>query len=153
MCEEMPEMQGKGRCAEQEGGLGAVLRIGGQASLLGLPNPTPPAELAGAELKEARAVSYFTEPWCMALFHDRFIDLRKELRQILTSKKEEELPSIEELARQLVDEDIDLTEKPRTYLRRVYEESIYKTLVERSILDYLHYNHYHLPMYAWPGII
>lgn len=31
--------------------------------------------------------SYFTEPWCMALFHDRFIDLRKELRQILTSKK------------------------------------------------------------------
>ncbi|XP_005866045.1 PREDICTED: cilia- and flagella-associated protein 61 [Myotis brandtii] len=96
---------------------------------------------------------YFTEPWCMALFHDRFIDLRKELRQILTSKKEEELPSIEELARQLVDEDIDLTEKPRTYLRRVYEESIYKTLVERSILDYLHYNHYHLPMYAWPGII
>ncbi|XP_036176862.1 cilia- and flagella-associated protein 61 [Myotis myotis] len=96
---------------------------------------------------------YFTEPWCMALFHDRFIDLRKELRQILTSKKEEELPSIEELARQVVDEDINLTEKPRTYLKRVFEESIYKTLVERSILDYLHYNHYHLPMYAWPGII
>ncbi|XP_059561412.1 cilia- and flagella-associated protein 61 [Myotis daubentonii] len=96
---------------------------------------------------------YFTEPWCMALFHDRFIDLRKELRQILTSKKEEELPSIEELARQVVDEDIILTEKPRTYLKRVFEESIYKTLVERSILDYLHYNHYHLPMYAWPGII
>lgn len=31
--------------------------------------------------------SYFTEPWCLALFHDRFIDLRKELRQILASKE------------------------------------------------------------------
>nr|XP_019568090.1 PREDICTED: cilia- and flagella-associated protein 61 [Rhinolophus sinicus] len=97
--------------------------------------------------------SYFTEPWCMALFHDRFIDLRKELRQILTSKEEEELPSMEQLARQIEDDEINLNEKPRKYLRRVFQETIYKTLVEKSILDYLHYNHYHLPMYAWPDII
>ncbi|XP_032715180.1 cilia- and flagella-associated protein 61 isoform X2 [Lontra canadensis] len=97
--------------------------------------------------------SYFMEPWCMALFHDRFIDLRKELRQILTSKEEEDLPSIEQLARQIEDEEINLKEKPRNYLKRVYQETIYKSLVEKSILDYLHYNHYHLPMYAWPGII
>ncbi|KAM5218405.1 cilia- and flagella-associated protein 61 isoform 1-T2 [Hipposideros larvatus] len=97
--------------------------------------------------------SYFMEPWCMALFHDRFIDLRKELRQILTSKEEEELPSIEQLAHQIEDEEINLKEKPRKYLRRVFQETIYKTLVEKRILDYLHYNHYHLPMYAWPGII
>ncbi|XP_073734554.1 cilia- and flagella-associated protein 61 isoform X2 [Callorhinus ursinus] len=97
--------------------------------------------------------SYFMEPWCMALFHDRFIDLRKELRQILTSKEEEDLPSIEQLARQIEDEEINLKEKPRKYLKRVYQETIYKSLVEKSILDYLHYNHYHLPMYAWPGII
>ncbi|XP_063558387.1 cilia- and flagella-associated protein 61 isoform X7 [Gorilla gorilla gorilla] len=97
--------------------------------------------------------SYFTEPWCLALFHDRFIDLRKELRQILASKEEEDLPSIEQLAHQIEDEEINPTEKPRQYLKRVFEESIYKTLVERSTLDYLHYNRYHLPMYAWPGII
>ncbi|XP_058419300.1 cilia- and flagella-associated protein 61 [Diceros bicornis minor] len=97
--------------------------------------------------------SYFTEPWCMALFHDRFIDLRKELRQILTSKEEEALPSMEQLARQIEDEEINLKEKPRQYLKRVFQETIYKPLVEKSILDYLHYNHYHLPMYAWPGII
>uniref|UniRef100_A0A452VLG2 Cilia and flagella associated protein 61 n=1 Tax=Ursus maritimus TaxID=29073 RepID=A0A452VLG2_URSMA len=97
--------------------------------------------------------SYFMEPWCMALFHDRFIDLRKELRQILTSKEEEDLPSIEQLARQIEDEEINLNEKPRKYLKRVFQETIYKSLVEKSILDYLHYNHYHLPMYAWPGII
>ncbi|XP_016067517.1 PREDICTED: cilia- and flagella-associated protein 61 [Miniopterus natalensis] len=97
--------------------------------------------------------SYFTEPWCIALFHDRFIDLRKELRQILTSKEETNLPSIEQLARQIEDEEINLKEPPRKYLQRVFQESIYKKLVEKSILDYLQYNHYHLPMYAWPGII
>uniref|UniRef100_A0A8D2AHM7 Cilia and flagella associated protein 61 n=1 Tax=Sciurus vulgaris TaxID=55149 RepID=A0A8D2AHM7_SCIVU len=97
--------------------------------------------------------SYFTEPWCMALFHDRFIDLRKELRQILASKEEENLPSIEQLVHQIEDEEINLNESPRKYLKRVFQETVYKNLVERSILDYLHYNHYHLPMYAWPGII
>ncbi|KAM6163775.1 cilia- and flagella-associated protein 61 [Rhynchocyon petersi] len=97
--------------------------------------------------------SYFMEPWCMAVFHDRFIDLRKDLRRILTSKEEEDLPSMEQLSRQIEDEEINLHETPRKYLQRVFQETIYKDLVEKSILDYLHYNHYHLPMYAWPGII
>ncbi|CAO2578500.1 Cilia- and flagella-associated protein 61 [Lemmus lemmus] len=97
--------------------------------------------------------SYFTEPWCMALFHDRFIDLKKELRQILNSKQEADMPSIEQLAYKIEDEEINLNEKPQKYLQRVFEESIYKNLLEKSILDYLHYNQYHLPMYAWPGII
>ncbi|XP_040602368.1 cilia- and flagella-associated protein 61 isoform X1 [Mesocricetus auratus] len=97
--------------------------------------------------------SYFMEPWCMALFHDRFIDLRKELRQILNSKQEEDMPSMEQLAYKIEDEEINLNEKPQKYLQRVFEESIYKDLLEKSILDYLHYSQYHLPMYAWPGII
>ncbi|XP_037599020.1 cilia- and flagella-associated protein 61 isoform X3 [Cebus imitator] len=97
--------------------------------------------------------SYFTEPWCLAIFHDRFIDLRKELRQILASKEQEDLPSIEQLAHQMEDEEINPAEKPRQCLKRVFEDSIYKTLVERSTLDYLRYNRYLLPMYAWPGII
>ncbi|XP_021564546.1 cilia- and flagella-associated protein 61 [Carlito syrichta] len=97
--------------------------------------------------------SYFTEPWCMAIFHDRFIDLRKELRQILASKEEEHLPSMEQLAYQIEDEEINLREKPSKYLTRVFRETIYKSLMEQRVLDYLQYNRYHLPMYAWPGII
>uniref|UniRef100_A0A8C6RNX4 Cilia and flagella associated protein 61 n=1 Tax=Nannospalax galili TaxID=1026970 RepID=A0A8C6RNX4_NANGA len=97
--------------------------------------------------------SYFTEPWCMAIFHDRFIDLKKELRQILISKQEENLPSMEQLVHQVEDEEIILNEKPQKYLQRAFEDSIYKNLLERGILDYLHHNKYHLPMYAWPGII
>ncbi|XP_009082023.1 PREDICTED: uncharacterized protein C20orf26 homolog, partial [Acanthisitta chloris] len=31
--------------------------------------------------------SYFREPWAMAIYHDRFIDLQKELRQILMSEQ------------------------------------------------------------------
>ncbi|MEJ1278848.1 hypothetical protein NN561_009772 [Cricetulus griseus] len=98
-------------------------------------------------------LSYFTEPWCMALFHDRFIDLRKELRQILNSKQETDMPSMEQLAYKVEDEEINMNEKPQKYLQRVFEQSIYKNLLEKSTLDYLHYNQYHLPMYAWPGII
>ncbi|NWZ28929.1 CFA61 protein, partial [Asarcornis scutulata] len=31
--------------------------------------------------------SYFREPWSMAIYHDQFIDLKKELRQILLSEQ------------------------------------------------------------------
>ncbi|NXW42893.1 CFA61 protein, partial [Nyctiprogne leucopyga] len=31
--------------------------------------------------------SYFREPWSMAIYHDRFIDLKKELRQVLMSEQ------------------------------------------------------------------
>ncbi|XP_068931588.1 cilia- and flagella-associated protein 61 [Petaurus breviceps papuanus] len=97
--------------------------------------------------------SFFEEPWSMAIFHDRFIDLKKELRQILASKEDEEIPSMENLVLQIVDEEINLCEKPKKYLQKFFQETIYQSEVEKSILDYLHYNNYHLPMYAWPGII
>ncbi|XP_074065449.1 cilia- and flagella-associated protein 61 isoform X2 [Macrotis lagotis] len=97
--------------------------------------------------------SFFTEPWSMAIFHDRFIDLKKELRQILATKEDEEVPSMESLVLQILDEEINLYEKPKKYLQKFFQETIYKAEVEKSILDYLHYNKYHLPMYAWPGII
>ncbi|NXJ98620.1 CFA61 protein, partial [Corythaixoides concolor] len=35
--------------------------------------------------------SYFREPWSMAIYHDRFIDLKKELRQILMSEQVREI--------------------------------------------------------------
>jgi hypothetical protein len=31
--------------------------------------------------------SYFKESWCVALFHDRFKDLRAEIREILSNVK------------------------------------------------------------------
>ncbi|KAM5245532.1 cilia- and flagella-associated protein 61 [Ctenodactylus gundi] len=97
--------------------------------------------------------SYFAEPWCMALLHDRFNDLRKALRQVSASKQEEGLPSIEQLAHQIEDEELNLQEEPRQYLHRVYRDSACRTLLERSVLDHLRYNRNHLPMYAWPSII
>ncbi|XP_060630072.2 cilia- and flagella-associated protein 61 [Anolis sagrei] len=97
--------------------------------------------------------SYFKEPWALAIFHDRFIDLKKELRQILASAEDEDIPSMEELIRQVVEGELTLYERPKTYLKRSYKNSIHKRLVEKSILSYLDYNHYHLPMFAWPGIV
>lgn len=63
------------------------------------------------------------------------------------------LPSLEQLACEIVDGEFHLSEKPKKYLKRFFQQSIYRKLVEESILSYLNYNHYHLPMYAWPGIV
>ncbi|XP_063155997.1 cilia- and flagella-associated protein 61 [Candoia aspera] len=97
--------------------------------------------------------SYFKEPWALAIYHDRFTDLKKELRQILVSVQEEDVPSMQELVRQVVEGELPLLERPKTYLKRSFKQSIYKNLVEKSILNYLNYNNYHLPMFAWPGIV
>ncbi|XP_066480576.1 cilia- and flagella-associated protein 61 [Tiliqua scincoides] len=97
--------------------------------------------------------SYFMEPWALVIYHDRFADLKKELRQILVSVQEEGLPSMQELVRQVVEGELALLERPKTYLKRSYKQSVYKNMLEKSILNYLHYNNYHLPMFAWPGII
>ncbi|XP_074844491.1 cilia- and flagella-associated protein 61 [Carettochelys insculpta] len=97
--------------------------------------------------------SYFREPWSMAIYHDRFIDLKKELRQILISSQGDGPPSLEQLVHQIVDGELSLSEKPKKYLKRVFQQSICKRLVEETILGYLNYNRYHLPMYAWPGIV
>ncbi|XP_044298957.1 cilia- and flagella-associated protein 61 isoform X2 [Varanus komodoensis] len=97
--------------------------------------------------------SYFKEPWALPIYHDRFIDLKKELRQILESVQNEGAPSMQELVRQVVEGELTLLERPKTYLKRSFKQAICKSLVEKSILDYLNYNRYHLPMYAWPGIV
>ena len=70
-----------------------------------------------------RACSYFREAWALAVFHDRFVNLRAELRQLLATaapngtgpavdgdreRAEEDTAagSVEEFARRLLDEDI-----------------------------------------------
>lgn len=60
---------------------------------------------------------------------------------------------MQELVRQVVEGEISLLERPKTYLKKSYKQSAYKNMLEKSILNYLHYNKYHLPMFAWPGII
>lgn len=67
--------------------------------------------------------------------------------------QEENHPSVEELVRQVVDGELGLLERPKTYLKRFYKQTVYKDLLEKSILGYLNYNNYHLPMFAWPGIV
>uniref|UniRef100_A0A670Y9B6 L-amino-acid oxidase n=1 Tax=Pseudonaja textilis TaxID=8673 RepID=A0A670Y9B6_PSETE len=97
--------------------------------------------------------SYFKEPWALAIYHDRFSDLKKELRQILVSAQEEDTPSIQELVHQIVEGEISLLERPKTYLKQSFKQSICNNMVQKSILNYLNYNNYHLPMFAWPGIV
>uniref|UniRef100_A0A8C5N465 Cilia and flagella associated protein 61 n=1 Tax=Leptobrachium leishanense TaxID=445787 RepID=A0A8C5N465_9ANUR len=93
--------------------------------------------------------SYFMEPWCMAIYHDRFIDFKKELREILASKK----PTMSQLIRDVVDDKLNLAEHPKKYLKRVLEENGYRKEMDKHILSYLSYNSNLLSMFARPGIV
>ncbi|KAG9484247.1 hypothetical protein GDO78_009909 [Eleutherodactylus coqui] len=97
--------------------------------------------------------SYFMEAWCMAIYHDRFIDFQQEVHEILASKKVCDQPSMKELVQKVTDDELNLVESPQKYLRRVLEQNGYKKDMEKRILSYLNYNSNHLSMFARPGIV
>ncbi|KAM4770899.1 cilia- and flagella-associated protein 61 [Rhinophrynus dorsalis] len=96
--------------------------------------------------------SYFMEPWCMAIYHDRFIDFKQEVHEILASKQVHDQPTMKQLVQQVADDELNLAE-PRKYLKRILEQNGYKKEVEKSVLNYLNYNSNHLSMFARPGIV
>ncbi|XP_063774239.1 cilia- and flagella-associated protein 61 isoform X2 [Pseudophryne corroboree] len=97
--------------------------------------------------------SYFMEAWCMAIYHDRFIDFQQEVREILTSKKVCDQPSIKELVDKVTDDELYLAENPQKYLKRILQQNGYQMDIEKRIMNYLNYNSNHLSMFARPGII
>jgi hypothetical protein len=86
----------------------------------------------------------------MAIFHDRFPELRDEIREMMTSNNEE---SMEDLIRQLMDNDTKLSDHDRTTVYERYQQTGLKQAAESHLVNYLHYNNYHLPMYARPGLV
>ncbi|XP_075452366.1 cilia- and flagella-associated protein 61 isoform X2 [Ascaphus truei] len=97
--------------------------------------------------------SYFMEPWSMAIYHDRFIDFKQEVRQILASEQVHDQPSMKQLTQRVAYHKCNLAEQPRKYLKQMFEQNGYKTAVEKSILNYLNYNSNHLSMFARPGMV
>uniref|UniRef100_A0A8B9BQA8 Cilia and flagella associated protein 61 n=1 Tax=Anser brachyrhynchus TaxID=132585 RepID=A0A8B9BQA8_9AVES len=78
--------------------------------------------------------SYFREPWSMAIYHDRFIDLKKELRQILLSEQ----------VRKMTSKCILLFGQ----FVSVVHFGFFPHPSPKPILRYLHRHRPHLPMYA-----
>ncbi|XP_064915525.1 cilia- and flagella-associated protein 61 isoform X1 [Columba livia] len=74
--------------------------------------------------------SYFREPWSMAIYHDRFIDLKKELRQILVL---EQVPGLTP------------AEPPQD---EPDEERPCPPSLQDAVVRYLCRHRSHLPMYA-----
>ncbi|KAM9316787.1 cilia- and flagella-associated protein 61 [Gastrophryne carolinensis] len=97
--------------------------------------------------------SYFTEPWCMAIYHDRFIDFQQEVREILTSKKVHDQPSMKDLVQKVCEDELNLAETPQKYLKRILQQNGYQKAMEKLALNYLNYNSSHLSMFARPGIV
>jgi len=99
--------------------------------------------------------SFFQESWCLAIFHDRFIDLRTEIHEIFAEKESHDGKNIsfEEMIHNLIDEDMVLSEFQRDTLGQIYNKSRSKRLIDQRLLSFLNYNNYHLPMYAKPGLV
>ncbi|XP_066578587.1 cilia- and flagella-associated protein 61 isoform X2 [Amia ocellicauda] len=97
--------------------------------------------------------SYFREPWCLAIYHDRFMDFKREVHQIMASRQVPDSPSLAEIIQQIVDGELVLTGDPKQHLRAISEQHGLRTPVERSALNYLKYNRQQLPMFALPGLI
>ncbi|CAB3977510.1 Cilia- and flagella-associated 61, partial [Paramuricea clavata] len=90
--------------------------------------------------------SYFKESWCVALFHDRFKDLRAEIREILSNVKGHDLESMKDKVKKLIDEDLELSPADRDSLHSSYMKSPARTEIEKTLLNFLTYNSAHLPM-------
>ncbi|KAG7316432.1 hypothetical protein KOW79_019973 [Hemibagrus wyckioides] len=90
--------------------------------------------------------SYFRESWCMAVFHDRFADFQQEVQQIMTAELGIDSMSVTELLEMVSSSTLELSED-----RRGQTEALAK--VKESVLEYLKFNQYHLPMYAQPGLL
>jgi len=97
--------------------------------------------------------AYLMEPWALAMYHDRFADFRDEIRELLITNPNEGANTLEDLARQLVDEETGLSDGQRKELMTAYMSTGAKRAVETRLLNFMSYNQYHLPFYAKPGMV
>ncbi|XP_062518295.1 cilia- and flagella-associated protein 61-like [Corticium candelabrum] len=97
--------------------------------------------------------SYFQEPWAVAIFHDRFSEFGMDLNQLVSSRSIPSVPSLKERVCGMLKNDLELPHSERTLLQSDYENSQMKKLAHQRLLSYLHYNRYHLPMYARPNMV
>ncbi|XP_014784216.1 cilia- and flagella-associated protein 61 [Octopus bimaculoides] len=100
--------------------------------------------------------SFFMEPYCLPIYHDRFKDIRQEIRQVILDEKG--MCNINAELRELLQDTDGVAEMfPKSDLRnlidRYMQTNAPRRLVEHHVLAYLYYNYYHLPMFAKPGCI
>uniref|UniRef100_A0A8C4JX22 Cilia and flagella associated protein 61 n=1 Tax=Dromaius novaehollandiae TaxID=8790 RepID=A0A8C4JX22_DRONO len=94
--------------------------------------------------------SYFREPWSMAIYHDRFIDLKNELRQILMTSEVGSSAGLVQLLHGPGDGD-DTDETPQQLLERHLAAVSFEQRAASRVLAYLRGHGRHLPMYAQPA--
>jgi hypothetical protein len=101
--------------------------------------------------------TFLREPWACALFHDRFPDLRDEVREMLSQQPATEdggSQSVEQRVRELLEDQHTVSlEGQRERLLAEFAASPVKGGLEQLLHRYLHYNHQLLPMYAQPNAL
>ncbi|KAM7541142.1 hypothetical protein Aperf_G00000033576 [Anoplocephala perfoliata] len=97
--------------------------------------------------------SFFEEPWAMALFHDRFSELKKEIHELCYKPKEEGQETLIDFVRTIVDPSEEVSEEA---LERIHLEHLlrgHKAEIEKKTIDFVASNFDLLPMYAKPDMI
>ncbi|CAF0926188.1 unnamed protein product [Rotaria sp. Silwood1] len=94
--------------------------------------------------------SYFQENWAVALYHDRFTDVRNEVREILKKTLMDNEESIFSSLASSIDHDLIFNDEQKKNILKRFRAEGYKKEIEETILGYINYNQYHLPMYAKP---
>jgi len=61
--------------------------------------------------------------------------------------------ALEDKVRELINEDLQLSDSDRKNLHEIYADSSVKRAVETRLLSFISYNYNHLPMYAKPGMV
>jgi len=94
---------------------------------------------------------YFQENWAVALYHDRFADVRDEVRDVLKKTLMESDESIFSSLASSIDHDMIFTDDQKKSVLQRFRTEGYKKEIEEILLRYMNYNQYHLPMYARPN--
>lgn len=95
---------------------------------------------------------YLSDHWCNAIYHDRFEELCKEIREI-TINPNNGIKSVNDLLNEIVDKDLILTKDQRNKITEHFSSSGTRSLIEKRLLSYLNYNSNHLPMFAKPDMV
>ena len=70
------------------------------------------------------------EPWSLILYHDRFAELREEIKELMSQPNQPGEESLSEKVCQLVDEDLAIEEKTKLALFVEYNDSLAKQSIE-----------------------
>ncbi|ESO06870.1 hypothetical protein HELRODRAFT_77249 [Helobdella robusta] len=94
--------------------------------------------------------SYFSQPWAMLLYHDRFPLLREEVREVIVNQYIDVRKTLNEFIERVMDDNFLMMEKDKKLLSKKFQESGLDKMTKEKLAKFITHNHPQLPMYIRP---